>query len=63
VPSRRGGAGQGPVELGAASVEAAIEGCQAEHVLAPCNVSRTVAVDTSPVSAVDFDIDDATRDR
>ena len=54
---------KGPVELGAALVEAAIEGCQAEHVLDPCNVSRTVAVDTSPVSAVDFGIDDATRDR
>lgn len=54
---------KGPVELGAALVETAIEGCQAEHLLEPCNLSRTVAVDTSAVSAVDFDIDDAARDR
>jgi NTE family protein len=54
---------KGPVELGAALVETAIEGCQAAHVLEPCNVARSVAVDTSPVSAVDFDIDAATRER
>ncbi len=51
----------GPVALGAALVETAIEGCQAEHVMEPCNVARTVAVDTSSVSAIDFDIDDARR--
>jgi NTE family protein len=51
----------GPVALGAALVETAIEGCQAEHVTDPCNVARTVAVDTSSVSAIDFDIDDAHR--
>jgi NTE family protein len=54
---------KGPVELGAALVETAIEGCQAEHVMDPCNVARTVAVDTSPVGATDFDIDDAARER
>lgn len=53
---------KGPVELGAALVETAIEGCQAEHVLDPCNVARSVAVDSSAVSAVDFGIDDAARD-
>jgi NTE family protein len=53
----------GPIDLGAALVETAIEGCQAEHVLDPCNVARSVMVDTSPVSAVDFDIDAAERDR
>ena len=51
----------GPVALGAALVETAIEGCQAEHVMEPCNVARTVAVDTSSVSAIDFDIDDERR--
>lgn len=54
---------KGPVELGAALVETAIEGSQAEHVMDPCNVARSVAVDTSPVSATDFDIDDAARER
>ena len=54
---------QGTVQLGAALVETAIEACQAEHVLDPCNVARTVAVDTTVVSAVDFDIDAAQRDR
>jgi NTE family protein len=51
----------GPVALGAALVETAIEGCQAEHVMEPCNVARSIAVDTSSVSAIDFDIDDARR--
>lgn len=46
----------GPVALGSAVVETAIEGCQAEHVLEPCNVSRSVAVDTASVSALDFDV-------
>jgi NTE family protein len=54
---------RGPVPLGAALVETAIEGCQAEHVLDPCTVARSVAVDTEPVSAVDFDIDAAQRER
>jgi NTE family protein len=54
---------KGPVQLGAALVETAIEGCQAEHVTDPCNVARSVAVDTADVSAVDFDIDDARRER
>jgi NTE family protein len=53
----------GPVELGAALVETAIEACQAEHVLDGCNVARSVAVDTSGVSAVDFGIDPVRRDR
>jgi len=51
---------KGPVELGAALVETAIEGCQAEHVTDPCNVARTVGVDTTPI---DFDIDTAQRER
>ncbi|HYO39607.1 MAG TPA: patatin-like phospholipase family protein [Nocardioidaceae bacterium] len=54
---------RGPVQLGAALVETAIEACQAEHVLDGCNVARSVAVDTSSVSAVDFGIDAVRRDR
>jgi NTE family protein len=54
---------KGPVQLGEALVETAIEGCQAEHVLHPCNVARSVAVDTTEVSPVDFDIDPVRRDR
>ena len=49
----------GPVPLGISLVQTAIEACQAEHVLQPCNVARSVAVDTSSISAVDFDITDA----
>lgn len=63
VPPDRVDPVRGPVDLGAALVETAIEACQAEHVLDPCNVARSVVVDTSQVSAVDFDIDDARRDR
>jgi NTE family protein len=54
---------RGPVELGAALVETAIEACQAQHVLEDCNRARSIAVDTSGVRAVDFDIDPARRDR
>lgn len=63
VPQESVDAVKGPVELGAALVETAIEGCQAEHVLDPCNIARSVAVDASEVSAVDFDIEPAQRDR
>jgi NTE family protein len=47
---------RGPVSIGLALVQTAIEACQAEHVLDPCNVSRSVYVDTSAVSAVDFSL-------
>jgi NTE family protein len=46
----------GPIALGLSLVETAIEGCQAEHVLDPCNMARSVYVDTGAVGAVDFDI-------
>jgi len=52
----------GVVELGAALVQTAIEGCQAEHVLEPCNLERSIAVDTAGVSAIDFQITPAQRD-
>lgn len=50
---------RGPVRTGIALVETAIEACQAEHVLDPCNVARSVYVDTAGVSAIDFGLDDA----
>jgi NTE family protein len=52
---------RGAVPLGVSLVQTAIEACQAEHVLQPCNVARSVAVDTSSVSAIDFDITDEQR--
>jgi NTE family protein len=54
---------RGPVPLGAALVETAIEGCQAEHVLQPCNVARSIPVNTSFVGVVEFDVDEARRER
>ncbi|MGH3458110.1 patatin-like phospholipase family protein [Aeromicrobium sp.] len=44
------------VSMGIALIETAIEANQAEHVLDPCNVSRSVYVDTRSVGAVDFSI-------
>jgi NTE family protein len=52
---------RGPVHLGVALVQTAIEGCQAEHVLLPCNVRRSVFVDTGDVAAVDFDLTEADK--
>ncbi len=54
---------RGPVRTGVALVETAIEACQAEHVLDPCNVARSVYVDTAGLSAVDFDLDDAEQEQ
>lgn len=45
---------RGPVAVGLALVQTAIEACQAEHVLDPCNVARSVNVDPGEVGAVDF---------
>lgn len=53
----------GTVALGVAVVETAIEGCQAEHVLEPCNVARSIVVDTSGVDATDFDLSRVDQDR
>lgn len=47
---------RGPVSTGIALVETAIEACQAEHVLDPCNIARSVYVDTAGVSAIDFEV-------
>lgn len=44
------------VSMGIALVETAIEANQAEHVLDPCNIARSVYVDTRDIGAVDFSI-------
>ena len=50
---------RGPVSLALAVVETTIEACDARHIDDPCVQARTVFVDTSSVSAVDFGIDAA----
>ncbi len=50
---------RGVVRMGLALIETAIEANQAEHVLDPCNISRSVYVDTRDVGAVDFSISEA----
>jgi NTE family protein len=54
---------RGPVRTGVALVETAIEAWQAEHVLDRCNIIRSVQVDTAGVSAADFDLEEAGRER
>lgn len=52
-----------PVSMGFALVETAIRAHQAEEILDPCNVARSVHVDTAEVSAIDFDLDRAQQER
>lgn len=47
---------QHPVPIGISIVETSIEACQAEHVLAPCNIARSVNVDTSAIPSFDFSV-------
>lgn len=47
---------RGPVTMGIALVETAIEAHQAEHALDACNIARSAYVDTAGVSAIDFDL-------
>jgi NTE family protein len=54
---------RGPLAMGVALVQTAIEACQAEHVLHPCNVARSVYVDTAGVEAIDFDLDPDEQER
>lgn len=54
---------QHPVEMGIALVETSIEACQAEHVLDPCNIARSIYVDTSDVPSFDFSITRAEQER
>lgn len=51
----------GPVRMGVALVETAIEACQAEHVLNPCNIARSVFVETTSVGALDFDLSEGEK--
>jgi NTE family protein len=53
---------RGPLAMGVALVETAIEANQAEHVLDPCNIARSVNVDAGSVSAIDFDLSDAEQE-
>ena len=53
---------RGPLDMGISLVETAIEANQAEHVLDPCNVGRSVYVDTARISAVDFDLSEAQQE-
>lgn len=46
----------GPISFGQALVVTAIKAAQAEHVLEPDNVARTIDIDTHEVGAVDFDL-------
>lgn len=47
---------RGPVRMGVALVATAIEGCQAAHVLDPCNVERSIYVDASALGSFDFSL-------
>lgn len=49
---------RGPVSLGVSLVQTAIEASQAEHLLEPCNIDRSVHVDTGAVGATEFDLTD-----
>jgi NTE family protein len=52
---------RGPVAMGVALVETAIEACQAEHLLRPCNIARSVFVRTAGVRALGFDVTEAQK--
>lgn len=54
---------QGPVPMGLALIETSIEACQAEHVLDPCNIARSVYVDTGTIDAVDFSLTEEQQER
>lgn len=47
---------ENPVSLALSLVETAIEACQSVRVLEPCNMARTIFVDTSEVAPTDFGI-------
>jgi NTE family protein len=51
-----------PARLGVALVETAIEANQAVQALDPCNVARSVYVDTRAVSSFDFDLSRADQE-
>ena len=47
---------RGAAAMGLAVIATSIEACQAEHVLSPENVARSIAVTTDEVSPIDFDL-------
>lgn len=53
----------GLIDLAITVVSTAIEGANARHIDSDCNAARTVFVDTSGVSSVDFDISEQQQDR
>ena len=53
---------EGPVAMGLALVETSLRASQAEHVLDPCNVARSVDVQTGQIGPIDFDITDQQQD-
>ncbi|MGN6598691.1 MAG: patatin-like phospholipase family protein [Actinomycetes bacterium] len=52
----------GPLSLGLAVVATLIEACDARHIDDPCVQARTVFLDTSEVSALDFGLTQQQRD-
>ncbi len=54
---------RGPVSLALAIVQATIEASQAQHVDDDCDVDRSVFVDTSQVSGIDFTITAAQQEQ
>jgi NTE family protein len=62
-PDREVSRVRGPVAMGVAVVATAIEACQAEHVLRPENVARSITVTTDEVSPIDFDLSRAQQRR
>ncbi|HET7350519.1 MAG TPA: patatin-like phospholipase family protein [Marmoricola sp.] len=52
-----------PVSMGIALIETAIEGCQAKHVLDPCNVARSVYIDASALGSFDFSLSEAQQEQ
>ena len=54
---------RGAAAMGAAVIATSIEACQAEHVLTPENVARSITVTTDEVSPIDFDLSRAQQQR
>jgi NTE family protein len=53
---------RGPVSLALAIVQTTLEASQAQHVEGTCDVDRSIFVDTSQVSVIDFDITPAQQE-
>ncbi len=53
----------GTVPMGVALVETSIEASQADQMLEPCNIARSIPVDTGGVSAIDFGLTEQQQER